>query len=117
MNCVTLIGRLVKDPELHTFTNGTSYVLGVVAIQYSNEKAEFIPFKAIGGVADILVKHFAKGNRIGIQGELKAQSIGEYKSSVIVEIKRVYFIDPKTTKNRVEIVENDDFSYYDNGGY
>ena len=115
MNCVTLIGRLTKDPELHTFNNGINYIVCNVALNISNEKAEFIPIKAVGGVADIISKNFAKGNRIGIQGELRSQKIGEY-SSVVVEVKRVDFIEAKQQKAHNPL-ENDDFSYYTNGGY
>lgn len=114
MNCVALIGRLTKDPELNTFANGTNYVLGSVALNITNEKVEFIPFKAIGAIADIIAKNFHKGSRIGIQGELKTQKVSDKLNSVIVEVKRVDFIDPK--KIEADNYE-DDYSYYANGGY
>ncbi|MDO4814087.1 MAG: single-stranded DNA-binding protein [Gemella sp.] len=74
LNQVTLIGRLVKKPELRTSESGMEYLKASIAVQsqYKAKEgtAEFIDFTAFGKVAHNTVKYCDKGSMINILGSL-----------------------------------------------
>lgn len=75
MNCVQIIGRLCKDPELRT--NGdTTITRFSVAVdrRFKKDEADFISCVAFGKTAEFIDKYFSKGNRIGITGEWRTGS-------------------------------------------
>lgn len=94
MNNVTLVGRLVRDPEIR-YTNGdqgteiASFTLAVDR-RFKREgqpTADFINCKAFSKTAEIIEKYCSKGKQIGVIGEIQT---GSYTNK---EGKKVYTTD------------------------
>lgn len=81
MNCVQLIGRLTKDPEIYDQKKGmvAKYTLAVDRA-YTNEdgerEADFIRCTAFGKAAEFVETYLEKGVKIGITGRIQT---GSYK--------------------------------------
>ena len=80
LNCVTLMGRLVADPELRTTTTGKSVATFRIAVDRSfvrqgeQRQADFIPIVAWENTANFVCRYFAKGSMIAVQGQLQSRS-------------------------------------------
>lgn len=80
LNNVTLMGRLVKDPELKTIGSGTSVASFTIACdrEYSGKDGErqtdFFDCTAWRGTADFISKYFAKGRMIAVTGKLQTRT-------------------------------------------
>mgnify|MGYP003289930670 CR=1 FL=1 len=80
LNCVTLMGRLVADPELRTTTTGKSVATFRIAVDRSfvrqgeQRQADFIPIVAWENTANFVCRYFTKGSMIAIQGQLQSRS-------------------------------------------
>lgn len=98
MNCVQLVGRLTKDPDLRfTANKGTAVVRFSVAVKNSikNDKGEygayFINCIAFGKTAELISTYLTKGREIGITGSLMPgnyedkQGIKRYTTDVKVD--------------------------------
>ena len=109
MNCVTLCGRLTRDPEekIIAGANGNTtvsrFTLAVDRRQKAKEgeqSADFINCVAFGKTAEFINKYFTKGRRIGITGRIQTGSFTNkdgakvYTTDVIAETAE--FIDSKT---------------------
>ena len=76
MNKVCEIGRIVTGLELKTTTNGKSVVNFRIAVRsYGKDNDDyFFNCVAWGSVAEFICKHFSKGRKIGIDGELTSRT-------------------------------------------
>ena len=75
MNCVQIVGRLCKAPELRTNGDTTVTKFSVaVDRRFKKDEADFISCVAFGKTAEFIDKYFSKGNRIGITGEWRTGS-------------------------------------------
>lgn len=75
MNCVQIVGRLCKAPELRTNGDTTVTKFSVaVDRRFKKDEADFINCVAFGKTAEFIDKYFSKGNRIGITGEWRTGS-------------------------------------------
>ncbi len=80
LNCVTLMGRLVADPELRTTTTGKSVCTFRIAVERSFAKAgeqrqaDFITIVAWESTANFVSRYFAKGSMIAVQGSIQTRS-------------------------------------------
>src|SRR5699024_5870503 len=111
MNNITLIGRLIKDPELRYLQNGgravTNFTLAVDK-QLSKEKkqemesrnqptADFIRIVVWGKQAESCANYLAKGRLTAVQGRIQT---GSYEDK---DGKRVYTTD--VVANQVQFLE------------
>ncbi len=81
MNSISLIGRLVAEPELVYLPTGTPKVTFRVAVQRPLKKeqrgnehvqqADFITVRAFKRTAEIVAEHSHKGRQIGIVGAMR----------------------------------------------
>ena len=71
MNFVTLVGRLVKDPELRRTGNGNAITNFTLAISESKENTDFIDCRAFKKNAENLATFKMKGDLIGVSGKIK----------------------------------------------
>lgn len=71
MNFVTLVGRLVRDPELRRTGNGNAIANFTLAISESKENTDFIDCRAFKQNAENLANYKKKGDLIGISGKIK----------------------------------------------
>ena len=87
MNCVSLIGRLVRDPELGYAQNGTAICRFTIAVdrrmskqkrqeaQANNQQtADFIGCTAFGQTAELIANYHRKGSQIGVEGRIQTGS-------------------------------------------
>lgn len=79
MNNVCLIGRLTRDPELRTTSNGTSTTSFSIAVDgYRNANGEthtdFINIVVWNKQAENVCKYTHKGSQVGINGRISTRS-------------------------------------------
>lgn len=102
MNCVNLIGRLVRDPELRYAQNGTAMCTFTIAVdramsrqkkqeaQANNQPtADFIRCVAFRQTAELVANYHRKGSQIGVEGRIQTGSYEKegrtvYTTDVIV---------------------------------
>ena len=79
LNCVTLMGRLVADPELRTTGTGKSVCTFRIAVDRSFAKAgeqrqaDFITIVAWENTANFVCRYFSKGSMIAVQGSIQTR--------------------------------------------
>ena len=100
MNKIILMGRLVRDPEIRTISTGTAVCNVTVAVNRDfSDGADFIDCVAWKKTAELVSKHFHKGNNILIDGSLQSRKYedksGNKRVAWEVLIDRVHFIDNK----------------------
>lgn len=105
MNCVNLIGRLTKDPDIkYTQTNNTAIANFTLAVNRRFTKegqptADFINILAWGKTGEFCSKYFQKGMQVAIQGRIQTrnweddQGQKHYATEVIAE--QCFFADSK----------------------
>lgn len=101
LNSVTLMGRLVADPELKTTQNGTSVVSFRLAVernyapQGQERQADFLPCVAWRQTAEFIGKYFAKGRMIAVEGSLQSRNYedknGQKRTAIEVLVERAHF--------------------------
>lgn len=79
INNVTLMGRLVADPELRTTTTGKSVANFRIAVDRSyskgdNKQTDFITICCWEGQANFVEKWFKKGDMIALQGSIQTRN-------------------------------------------
>ena len=104
INNVTLIGRLVADPELRTTNTGKAVANFRIAVDRSYSKggdkqADFITIVAWEKTADFISKYFGKGSMIALQGAIQTRnyedSSGNKRTAFEVLAKEVSFCGGK----------------------
>ena len=104
MNELHLTGRLVRDVELKSTANGSTYVWFTLAVngkkdKNGNENTDFVTCQLWGKAAELLAKFGQKGRRIIVsRGALKTfakvdESTGEKRSYTFVSISSFEFMD------------------------
>ena len=104
MNCVQLVGRLTKNPEIKYTNNGLSIARFSVAVDRRFKKeggatADFPNCVAFGKTAEFIEKYFTKGMRIGVVGRIQTDKYQKddgttvYTTDVIAE--NVEFVESK----------------------
>lgn len=98
LNRVTLLGRLTRDPELHTLPSGTSLTSFSVATgrQWEDKsgakqkQTEFHKLVAWGKQAEIISQYLHKGSRVYIEGRLQtrvwtdSEKIKHYRTETVL---------------------------------
>ena len=105
LNSVTLMGRLVADPELKTTQNGTSVAAFRLAVdrnytpQGQERQADLIPCVAWRQTAEFISKYFTKGRMIAVEGSLQSRNYedknGQKRTAIEVIVERAHFADSK----------------------
>ena len=106
MNVITLMGRMTSDPELKTTNNGNSVTSFNLAVDRSftpkgqEKQTDFIPCVAWRGTAEFISKHFRKGQRIAVKGELQQRTYtandGSKRNVYEVIVDGAFFCESKT---------------------
>lgn len=115
MNNVSLIGRLVADPELRSTASNVSVCSFRIAVQRPRvkDKTDFINCVAWRNTADFISKYFVKGNKIALVGSLISSSYegqdGKKHYSTDVLVDNVEFCESKKSDGAkfVEVTEDD----------
>lgn len=100
MNKIVLMGRMVRDAELHNTNNGNAVCNITVAVNRDfGDGADFIDCVAWKKTAEMVSKHFHKGSNILIEGSLQSRKFedksGNKRVAWEVLIDRVHFVDGK----------------------
>lgn len=104
LNHITVMGRLVRDPDLHKTPSDVSVVNFTVAVdrdfKNGDEKvADFIPVVAWRGTADFIARSFTKGRMICVDGSLQTRNYedkaGNKRTAFEIMAQNVYFADSK----------------------
>ena len=113
MNVICIMGRLTADPELrHTASQVpvTSFTLAVDrAFQQkgSERQADFIPVVAWRNTAEFICRHFQKGQKMAVKGELQTRQYtdkeGNKRTAYEVMADQVYFAESKAAKPSTDV--------------
>lgn len=106
LNCVTLMGRLVADPELRTTTTGKSVASFCIAVDRSfvrageQRQADFINIVAWESTANFVSRYFTKGSMIAVQGSIQTRNYedknGNKRTAFEVIAREVSFCGSKS---------------------
>lgn len=116
LNHITIMGRMVKDPELRRTASGvavTSFTLAVdrdIANKETGERdVDFIDFVAWKGAGEFVAKHFTKGSMAVVSGRLQIRNwtddSGNKRRAAEVVVSSVYFGDSKKESNSAPSVK------------
>ena len=106
LNHITIMGRLVRDPELRRTQSGVAVCSFTVAVdrdfqsRETNERqADFIDCVAWRQTAEFVSKYFAKGRMIVVDGSLQSRKwqdkAGQNRVSWEIIADNIYFGDSK----------------------
>lgn len=108
LNQITIMGRLVRDPELRFTAAGKPVANFNVAVErdFINDgqrEADFIEVVAWNTVGEFVSKYFRKGSMIAVVGRLQSRkwedSSGNKRTSWEVKADSVYFADSKKSES------------------
>jgi len=110
MNCVVMVGRLTRDPELR-FVAGSGKAVATFSIavdrRFSKEKvSDFFNIVVWGKPAETAANYLAKGRKVAIQGSLQSRSYEDktgqkrYVTEIVAE--NVEFLEWGDRKERPE---------------
>lgn len=113
LNCIIIMGRLTRDPELRRTQNGaavTSFTLAVDRDFKNKETGEtacdFIDCVAWRNTAEFAHSYFSKGRMAVVEGKLQIRSWkdkgGNNRNSAEVIVDNIYFGDSKQQDRREE---------------
>ena len=101
LNTITIMGRMVRDPEIRKTGNGTSVLNFTLAVDrdYSddngNRETDFIDCVAWAHTADFIGKFFSKGDQMAVNGRLQLRdwddNDGNRRRSAEIKVDNVYF--------------------------
>ena len=76
MNNISLLGRLVRDPDYYVSEkeDGSNVCRFTLAVNRNKEEADFISCVAFGQQADAVADYCVKGDRLGVSGRLRTGS-------------------------------------------
>lgn len=115
MNKVIIMGRLVRDPEERSTTNGMTITRYTLAVDRRGKRkdgeqtADFIPCVAFDKAGEFAAKYFKKGTKIIVCGHIQTGSYTNkdgnkvYTTEVIVEEQE--FAESKGAQNAAEGVQ------------
>ena len=106
LNHITLMGRLVRDPELRRTGSGIAVASFRIAVDRDfapkdggERKADFIDCVAWRQTGEFISKYFAKGRMIVVDGRLEMRDWtdkdGNKRTSAEVNVSNAYFGDSK----------------------
>ena len=106
LNHITIMGRLVRDPELRRTGSGvavTNFCVAVdrdyVAKDGGERKTDFINCFAWRGTGEFIAKYFTKGRMIVVDGRLEMRDWtdkeGNKRTSAEINVDNAYFGDSK----------------------
>lgn len=106
MNKLTIIGNLVRDPELRTTSSGTNVCDFTVAVNRretdsnGNQVADFFRVSAWRQLGENCAKFLAKGRKVCVVGPVSVRTFtnnnGETKASMEITAQDVEFLSPKS---------------------
>lgn len=117
LNHITIMGRLVRDPELRRTGSGTAVASFCVAVDRDfapkdggERKADFINCVAWRNTGEFIAKHFTKGRMIVVDGRLEMREWtdkeGNKRTSAEINVANAYFGDNKRDGDNAPAASN-----------
>lgn len=117
LNCITIMGRLTRDPELRRTDSGIPVASFTVAVdrdfsnnQSGEKETDFIDCVAWRGTGEFVDKYFNKGSMIVVSGRLQIRSWtdkeGNKRRSAEVVADNVYFGEGKKDSQQAQNTPN-----------
>lgn len=109
LNCITIMGRLTRDPELRRTGSGIAVASFTVAVdrdfaQDGKKETDFIDCVAWRQAGEFVSKYFRKGSMIVVKGRLQIRSWndkdGNKRKTAEVVADNCYFGDSKSSSDR-----------------
>ena len=116
LNCVTLMGRMTKDPELRYTQSQTPVATFTLAVDRDFKKGEekqvdFIDCVAWKSTAEFAARNFSKGTFCAVEGRLQIRAwednAGNKRRNAEVVADNIYYGSSKP-KDETEIPPRDD---------
>lgn len=117
MNKLIITGRIIRDPEIKTTSNGTEYCNMTVAVDRrirkgEEKQADFFACTAWGKTAAFLKQYFKKGDGITIDGRIESRKFidkdGNNRVAWGVQIDNVEFPLGKSKQNDTDWTDEAD---------
>lgn len=109
LNCVTMVGRLARDPEMRTTNDGTPVMNCAIAVdrdvksQNGERLTDFFNIAAWRNTANFIGQYFHKGDLIGITGRLQLDNYvdreGNNRSTPQIVVSTANFVAPKERRD------------------
>ena len=104
LNQVVLVGRIVKDPELHEAENGNklTYITIAVPRPFKNVNGEydtdFISCSVWKGVAENVCEYCKKGDLVGVRGRIETYKDEENHQVMDIVADKITFLQTGKSK-------------------
>ena len=105
INCVVLVGRLTRDPEVRYTQSGIAVCSFSIAVdrnyktQSGERETDFINCTAWRKAGELIGQYMSKGSQIGIQGNLRMNKYqdkdGNNRTTYEVVVENFQFLDSK----------------------
>ncbi len=104
MNNATLIGNLVRDPELRTTQDGIPVCAFTIAVNRGRDTgADFFRVTTWRGLAENCAKYLAKGSKVGVVGAVSLNTYdgrdGKTHASIEINATEVEFLTPRSERS------------------
>lgn len=104
MNNATLIGNLVRDPELRTTKDGIPVCVFTIAVNRGRDKgADFFRVTTWRGLAENCAKYLLKGSKVGVVGAVSLNTYdgrdGKTHASIEINATEVEFLTPRSERS------------------
>ena len=116
LNCLVLMGRTTKDPELWKSAKDTAVVTLTLAVDNTKEDGtSFFDVKCFNNVAESVAKYVRKGNKLAVKGSIIQRHFerkdGSKGSSYVVIADSIEFLEPKKNEEpdltSIDITDDD----------
>jgi single-strand DNA-binding protein len=122
MNRLTIIGNLVRDPELRTLSSGVSVCSFTVAVNRRRKvegqpEADFFRVSAWRQLGENCAKYLEKGRKVAVVGSVEARAYqandGTTRASLEVNADDVEFLSSRNEQSENAPVSTDDAGMLD----
>ena len=122
LNRITVMGRLVRDPELKTTTNGTPVTSFALACDrdFKNgngeKETDFIDVVAFRSTAEFICRNFARGKMAVVSGRLQIRNYTDKdnikRKAAEIVCDAIYFGDSKVIEENANAPYNANLTPY-----
>lgn len=114
INQVTLVGRLARDPDLRTTSQGVPRAWFVLAVSRAGpdadaeREADFVNVVAWRQLASVVGEHLQKGRLIGLTGRLRVdrfEDAGTWRTTTEVVADQIVFLDAPRAPKKTAVSE------------
>ncbi len=104
LNCISLVGRAGRDPELRFFESGSAVANLTLAVNKASsnrdEEPDWFNLEIWGKQAQVAADYVRKGSLIGVVGRMTSEqwtdrNTGEQRSKPVVKVERLVLLGSK----------------------